>query len=153
MNKILIYSKIQDLEIKKYKNGYLLGLIGANSTIRIFSSTTITFDHDRFMVILKSNLKYLFLNLYKIKFYKSLNNFKAQMQFLLQHITLQTTMLLQRFSDKLWFKGRNFRTNTMDTLFINRGYVKLFKFLIPKILNIVLGKKQRYLRIRADSLE
>lgn len=153
MQKFVIYSPIQNFIIKKYKNGYLIGLIGANTTVRIFIAFSSIIDKDGFLIIFKQNFKFLLSKLYGVNIYNNLNYLKYVMQLIKHLITLKMTMILQKFKNKLWFKGRSFHIKAYPKLFINRGYVKIFKFVLPLIFNVTLGQKLRYLRIYTNNLE
>jgi hypothetical protein len=101
VQKFVIYSPIQNFIIKKYKNGYLIGLVGANTTVRIFIACSIKVDQDGFLIIFKQNFKFLLSKLYGVNSYNNLNYFKHIMQLTKQLMTLKFTTILQKFKNKL----------------------------------------------------
>jgi hypothetical protein len=52
-------ASITDYEIKEYKNGYFLGLIGSNSTIRIFVAKSIIINSLNFIIQLRQKFDYI----------------------------------------------------------------------------------------------
>jgi hypothetical protein len=52
-------TSINDYEIKEYKNGYFLGLVGSNSTIRIFVAKSIIINSLNFIIQLRQKFEYI----------------------------------------------------------------------------------------------
>lgn len=145
-------ASIIDYDIKEYKNGYFLGLVGSNSTIRIFVTKSIIINSLNFIIQLRQKFDYIvhsfYINNYKNNFFFSKN--KVQLQLIKSKMMSLMTNLVWKFQSILWFKGRNFQSNK-SYLFINNGRIKQPKFLIPKHLIWNLSKKRRFLRFKTNS--
>lgn len=70
-------ANIIDYEIKEYKNGYFLGLVGSNTTIRIFVTKSIIINFKNFIILLRQNFEYIthcfYINCNKNFFFKKKN--------------------------------------------------------------------------------
>jgi hypothetical protein len=145
-------ASITDYEIKEYKNGYFLGLIGSNSTIRIFVAKSIIINSLNFIIQLRQKFDYITHRFYINNY---INNYffkkkKISLQLIKSRIKTLMTNLVWKFQSILWFKGRNFQSNKAY-LFINNGRIKQPKFLIPKNLIWNLSKKRKFLRFKTNS--
>jgi hypothetical protein len=145
-------ASINDYEIKEYKNGYFLGLVGSNSTVRIFVAKSIIINSLNFIIQLQQKFEYIAHSFYINNY---INNYffkkkKMSLQSIKNRINTLMTNLVWKFQSILWFKGRNFQSNKAY-LFINNGRIKQPKFLIPKNLIWNLSKKRKFLRFKANS--
>jgi hypothetical protein len=143
-------ANIIDYEIKEYKNGYFLGLVGSNTTIRIFVTKSIIINFKNFIILLRQNFEYITHCFY----ITNKNFFLKKKNFLLQLIKSRLmslmTNLVWQFRSILWFKGRSFQSNK-EYLFINNGRIKQPKFLMVKNLVWSLSKKRKFLHFKTNS--
>jgi hypothetical protein len=76
-------ASIIDYDIKEYKNGYFLGLVGSNSTIRIFVTKAVIINSLNFIIQLRQKFDYIihsfYINNYKNNYFFSKNKIRLQL--------------------------------------------------------------------------
>lgn len=147
-------SNIVDYDIKEYKNGYFLGLIGANKSVRIFIIKNLMVQYLNYVIKLKYNYSLELLNFYLEKKYYSnfFNNKKLLVQNLNNLLAVRLLNLIWQYKSFLWFKGRNFLSNlNKNTLFINNGRIKHLQFKKLSTFDWIFSRKSRYLGIKSNS--
>jgi hypothetical protein len=96
-------ASINDYEIKEYKNGYFLGLVGSNSTIRIFVAKSIIINSLDFIIQLRQKFEYIAHNFYINNY---INNYffkkkKISLQLIKSRIKALMTNLVWKFQSIL----------------------------------------------------
>jgi len=155
MYKFFLNINLFNFKYIEYKNGYFLGLVGANITIRIFIIKTLLLNWRKNLILFNKKTSYQY-----IKFYFSYflcPNFKFKFKKFIKYIVgILNTKLINLcciFKSILWFKGKAFRINKLNKLFINTGRLKHSRFEIPNSFNFDLSRKKKFLRLGAYSDE
>lgn len=146
------YSNISDYEIREYKNGYFIGLVGSHKAIRIFvaKSVIMQFWNNRILVQNRQNL--LLHKFYLAQLHRNFLMLKYRfVRYIESIISLKSINMIWRYHNLLWFKGRSFRINKARCLFINNGRIRQPKFYIPFNIVFTLSRKRKFLRLRSSS--